>query len=139
MDLDREIAQTIAETIRLRLKISRTERIFSTAVPISFTLAGIAFLIRGMYGFAALMVYAAFMFRFVLPRAERAGRRAGWSMAWSTAVAIVRDADVDEELINQLKMASLMTPSEDNELAQARLTLLQLQEFLGEGDDHEAQ
>lgn len=131
--------KTVAETIKLRLKISRTDRIFSLVVPISFTLAGIAFLIRAEYGFASLMLYAAFMLRFVLPRAERSGRRAGWSMAWSTAVAIVRDADVQEELINQLKIASLMTPSEDNELAQARLTLLQLQEFLGEGDDHEAE
>lgn len=131
-DLNRQMAKVTLQSINLRLRMARDEKIFSIVLPVCFTVAAVSFLYRGEYGFGALLVYAAFIHRFVVPRNERAGRRAGWGMAWMNVMGIVTSWPVEPDMVKQLSLASNMDPSEDNELAQARLVKQQLEQMLGE-------
>lgn len=138
-DMEREMAKVTAGTIRLRLKMARDERWIRWAIGISSVFAGVAFAWRGEFGLACTMVFASFYYCFVTPRAEAAGRRAGWGMAWMNATAIVtQHPGVDRELVQQISLAAQMSWTEESELAQARLLLQQIEQMLKD-DDHAAE
>lgn len=134
-DMEREMAKLAASSIRLRLKVARDERWMRWAVGVTSVVAGAAFLWRGEYGFAAMLFLAAFYYCIAVPVIEAASRRAGWQMAWMSAISIVsQHPGVDRDLVQQIHIASRMPGTEEAELAEARFRLQQLEQMLKEDD-----